>query len=176
MAQESWRGDKEETQCQAPEEPGLCSNNCGFFASSATMNMCSKCYRATVLKQAKAPGNAGETGSAASLTPITVGAMVKASESEATDHGVMKTVTAPSAQGTLGGDSKLESRSNQTNRCFTCKKRVGLTGFKCRCDNVFCSLHRHSDKHVCSYDYKAAGRDAIAKANPIVKAGKIDKI
>lgn len=62
------------------------------------------------------------------------------------------------------------------NRCATCKRKVGLTGFKCRCNSVFCSMHRYSDKHDCSFDYKAAARDAIAKANPVVRGSKIEKI
>ncbi|CAH1446676.1 unnamed protein product [Lactuca virosa] len=61
-------------------------------------------------------------------------------------------------------------------RCATCRKRVGLTGFNCKCGNLFCSAHRYSDKHECPFDYRGAGRDAIAKANPVVKAEKLDKI
>lgn len=61
-------------------------------------------------------------------------------------------------------------------RCATCRKRVGLTGFNCRCGNLFCASHRYSDKHDCPFDYRTAGRDAIAKANPVVKADKLDKI
>nr|GMC47796.1 zinc finger A20 and AN1 domain-containing stress-associated protein 8-like [Ipomoea batatas] len=34
--------------------PVLCVNNCGFFGTVATMNMCSKCYKDTVLKQEQA--------------------------------------------------------------------------------------------------------------------------
>jgi len=62
------------------------------------------------------------------------------------------------------------------NRCATCRKRVGLTGFNCRCGNMYCSVHRYSDKHDCQFDYRTAARDAIAKANPVVKAEKLDKI
>jgi len=62
------------------------------------------------------------------------------------------------------------------NRCATCRKRVGLTGFNCRCGNTYCSMHRYSDKHDCQFDYRTAARDAIAKANPVVKAEKLDKI
>jgi predicted nucleic acid binding AN1-type Zn finger protein len=61
-------------------------------------------------------------------------------------------------------------------RCTTCNKRVGLTGFDCRCGQLFCAVHRYSEKHDCSYDYRTAGREAIAKANPVVKAQKLDKI
>ncbi|GMP89555.1 hypothetical protein CsSME_00041081 [Camellia sinensis var. sinensis] len=60
------------------------------------------------------------------------------------------------------------------NRCNTCRKRVGLTGFSCRCGNLFCAVHRYSDKHECPFDYRTAARDAIAKANPVVKAEKLD--
>ena len=62
------------------------------------------------------------------------------------------------------------------NRCSGCNKKVGLTGFKCRCGEMFCSQHRYSDRHDCSYDYKAAGREAIARENPVVIAAKLLKV
>ncbi|PNX83190.1 zinc finger A20 and AN1 domain stress-associated protein [Trifolium pratense] len=62
------------------------------------------------------------------------------------------------------------------NRCSGCRKRVGLTGFRCRCGDLFCSDHRYSDRHDCSYDYKAAGRETIARENPVVRAAKIVKL
>ncbi|CAM8961825.1 unnamed protein product [Rhodiola kirilowii] len=63
-----------------------------------------------------------------------------------------------------------------TNRCSGCRKKVGLTGFRCRCGDLFCSAHRYSDRHACSFDYKAAGKAAIARENPVVKASKIVRI
>lgn len=69
-----------------------------------------------------------------------------------------------------------QERSLGSTRCMSCRKRVGLLGFKCRCGGVFCAGHRYSDRHGCWFDYKAAGRDAIAKANPVVKAEKVGKI
>lgn len=78
-----------------------------------------------------------------------------------------------------------ESQTDQTtssepkravNRCSGCRRRVGLTGFRCRCGDLFCAEHRYSDRHDCSYDYKAAGREAIARENPVVKAAKIVKV
>ncbi|KAK8914519.1 Zinc finger AN1 domain-containing stress-associated protein 15 [Platanthera zijinensis] len=61
-------------------------------------------------------------------------------------------------------------------RCSSCMKRVGLTGFRCRCGDLFCSRHRYSDTHNCSFDYKSAGREEISKANPVIRAAKIIKI
>uniref|UniRef100_A0A0D9WEW0 AN1-type domain-containing protein n=1 Tax=Leersia perrieri TaxID=77586 RepID=A0A0D9WEW0_9ORYZ len=62
------------------------------------------------------------------------------------------------------------------NRCNVCRKRVGLTGFRCRCEKLFCPRHRHSETHECSFDYKTAGREEIARANPVIRAAKIIKI
>lgn len=64
----------------------------------------------------------------------------------------------------------------EVNRCSGCRRKVGLTGFRCRCGDMFCSEHRYTDRHDCSYDYKAAGREAIARENPVVKAAKIIRL
>ncbi|KAL1816635.1 hypothetical protein ACET3Z_019209 [Daucus carota] len=39
-----------ETDSQSSKEPTLCVNNCGFFGTAETMNMCSKCYKDMILK------------------------------------------------------------------------------------------------------------------------------
>ncbi|KAH7373660.1 hypothetical protein KP509_17G067300 [Ceratopteris richardii] len=62
--------------------------------------------------------------------------------------------------------SKVESPL----RCFIFHKKVTLRGFKCRCCDIFCYVHRYSDNYSCSYDYKATDHASIAKANPLVKA------
>lgn len=64
----------------------------------------------------------------------------------------------------------------QPNRCLVCRKKVGLTGFKCRCGPTFCGTHRYPEVHGCTFDFKSMGREAIAKANPLVKAEKLHKI
>ncbi|KAL9233646.1 hypothetical protein vseg_008614 [Gypsophila vaccaria] len=69
-----------------------------------------------------------------------------------------------------------EPAKRAVNRCSGCRKRVGLTGFRCRCGDLFCAEHRYSDRHDCSFDYKSAGRVAIARENPVVRAPKILKV
>ncbi|KAK9673676.1 hypothetical protein RND81_12G182800 [Saponaria officinalis] len=72
--------------------------------------------------------------------------------------------------------SSGEPAKRAVNRCSGCRKRVGLTGFRCRCGDLFCADHRYSDRHDCPYDYKSEGRAAIARENPVVKAAKIQKV
>uniref|UniRef100_A0A1Q3F8S9 Putative an1-like zinc finger n=1 Tax=Culex tarsalis TaxID=7177 RepID=A0A1Q3F8S9_CULTA len=62
------------------------------------------------------------------------------------------------------------------NRCVTCRKKVGLTGFECRCGGLFCAIHRYSDKHECSFDYRQLGAAEIRRNNPVVVGEKIQKI
>ncbi|KAG1971075.1 AN1-type zinc finger protein [Pimephales promelas] len=76
-----------------------------------------------------------------------------------------------------GDEAKApEAPKHKKNRCFMCRKKVGLTGFDCRCGNLFCGLHRYSDKHNCPYDYKAEAAAKIRKENPVVVADKIQRI
>ncbi|KAK2965267.1 hypothetical protein RJ640_015765 [Escallonia rubra] len=170
--------EQNETGCQAPPDaPILCVNNCGFFGTATTMNMCSKCHKDLMLKQERAKL------AASSIESIVNGSSsVGAKESDvaaavdvwpgSSGNGVLST---PSSCVSVVGEN-TEKHNGGSNRCSTCKKRVGLTGFNCRCGNLFCSVHRYSDKHGCTFDYRTTARDAIARANPVVKAQKIDKI
>ncbi|KGL86741.1 AN1-type zinc finger protein 5 [Charadrius vociferus] len=80
------------------------------------------------------------------------------------------------SQNTAEGKAASEKTKQKKNRCFTCRKKIGLTGFDCRCGNLFCAIHRYSDMHACPYDYKAEAAEKIRKENPIVIAEKIQKL
>lgn len=172
--------EREETGCQAPEGPILCINNCGFFGSAATMYMCSKCHKDLVLNQEQAKlvassvdsivngnGSSSHSGKEPVLTEA-VDVLVGSVEQK-----VVSSQVGDASSLSDGGDAKAKQGPN---RCSTCRKRVGLTGFNCRCGNLFCASHRYSEKHDCPFDYRTAARNAISKANPIVKAEKLDKI
>lgn len=49
-------------------------------------------------------------------------------------------------------------------------------GFECRCGGLFCGIHRYSDKHNCSFDYRELGAQEIRRNNPVVVGEKIQKI
>lgn len=77
---------------------------------------------------------------------------------------------------TGGQQDDQKDQKKKKNRCRMCRKKVGLTGFQCRCGGLFCSLHRYSNEHDCTFDYKELGAQEIRKNNPLVVGDKIQKI
>lgn len=85
-------------------------------------------------------------------------------------------------------ESSIESSSVETlspskekkkvNRCSweSCNKKLGLTGFQCRCGGQYCSLHRYANEHQCTFDYKEHGQNEIRKNMPVVQAERVRRI
>ncbi|KAJ0258965.1 Zinc finger A20 and AN1 domain-containing stress-associated protein 4 [Hirschfeldia incana] len=151
----------EEHRCQTPEGHRLCVNNCGFLGSSATMNLCSNCYGDLCLNQQQT-----------STKPTVESSLPAASPPSSSSSTAEKKITLIP---TVVTEEKQEP-PQRPNRCTVCRKRVGLTGFMCRCGTTFCGTHRYPEVHGCTFDFKSAGREEIAKANPLVIAAKLQKI
>lgn len=67
-------------------------------------------------------------------------------------------------------------KAKAKNRCHTCKVKIGVVGFPCRCGGSFCATHRYANEHNCSFDYKTHGQNEIRENNPQVLGKKIQKI
>lgn len=180
----------EEHRCEASEGHRPCVNNCGFFGSPATMNLCSKCYTDIHLE---------EQHHASSKSSIEIALSSSSSSSSSSSNSLTESLpphpppelTLPevklqlppplapadvAVEADVAAVTVTATAKSQPNRCLMCRKRVGLTGFKCRCGTTFCGVHRYPEKHACTFDFKAVGREEIARANPIIKAEKLRKI
>lgn len=146
----------------SPSEPKPCANNCGFFGTAGNSNLCSKCYRESITQGERA-ASAKAAVEKSLLIPVTAAS----ADPPARAADPSPSISADSASGRDAPPS--------SNRCGCCKKKVGLTGFVCKCGATFCGTHRYPEKHECSFDFKVVGRDAISKHNPVVKADKIQR-
>ena len=134
-------------------------------SNPATANMCSKCYKEHA-KESSGPGPLATMVAPPPPPAPTVAAPPAVSAAAAAAPEAPAVAPAPEA-------AVPEATPN---RCSTCTKRTGLTGFKCRCGATFCSTHRYADAHNCQFDYKAAAAAQLTKANPAVVASKLDKL
>lgn len=57
-----------------------------------------------------------------------------------------------------------------------CTKKLALTDFACKCKKFYCSAHRFSESHLCTFDYKSIGRELLTKQLTQVKASCLEKI
>lgn len=141
--------------------------------------MCSVCYKhhtsSSKQSNAEAPPPSKDV-----VETVTAQVAVPSPAPKATEEVMHESSTGSVAPEVTGLEMETETagaappEQANPNRCFSCNKRVGFTGFKCRCEYTFCAGHRHSNKHNCTFDYKALGRDAVAKANPAVIKDKVD--
>ncbi|CAI9774992.1 unnamed protein product [Fraxinus pennsylvanica] len=59
------------------------------------------------------------------------------------------------------------------NKCKSCNKKIGLTGFDCKCEGSFCGMHRYPEAHAWKFDYKTPARAVLMKENPVCKGDRL---
>ncbi|KAM6980187.1 AN1-type zinc finger protein 6 [Aplochiton taeniatus] len=194
---------QETNQSQAPLR---CTTGCGFYGNPRNNGMCSLCYKDFLQRQNNSgrvspavssstisslggsllaqcsessavsmPAAITHTDEASGPTSV-VKRAVHSEEDGASETKVsVKTDDLPVSEDSDSVVSQDKPKVKKS-RCFTCRKKVGLTGFDCRCGNMFCAMHRYSDIHSCTFDYKAEAAEKIRKENPIIVGEKIQKI
>lgn len=122
------------------------------------------------------PFCAAAAASVASTEPSVASSLAVTASCLAELTSVSSDLSASTSSAGTADSAQSSSQSKKRARCGMCKKKVGLTGFGCRCGGIFCSLHRYSDKHDCQFDYQSHGQAEIRKANPQVVSSKIEKL
>jgi len=58
----------------------------------------------------------------------------------------------------------------------SCKVKIMLADFPCKCKQFYCSQHRYSESHGCKYDYMTSGKEILAKQLVEVKGNRLQQI
>ncbi|XP_021115547.1 AN1-type zinc finger protein 3 isoform X3 [Heterocephalus glaber] len=190
-------GDAGSERSKAPSLPPRCP--CGFWGSSKTMNLCSKCFADFQKKQPdddSTPSTSNnqsdlfseETTSDNNNTSITTPTLSPSQQPLPTELNV----TSPSKEEYSQSENEASpvkrprllesterpeetSRSKQKSRrrCFQCQTKLELVQQElgsCRCGYVFCMLHRLPEQHDCTFDHMGRGREEA-----IMKMVKLDR-
>uniref|UniRef100_A0A3Q0T2P0 Zinc finger, AN1-type domain 3 n=1 Tax=Amphilophus citrinellus TaxID=61819 RepID=A0A3Q0T2P0_AMPCI len=166
---------------------------CGFWGSSKTMNLCSKCFADTQKKQPnddcapKASSSSSssqadifcnETNSSISQSLISEGPLpgeIGVTSVPVQDASESESDVSPEKRARVGEIPEGEDGSKQRSRkrCHRCQTKLELVQQElgsCRCGYVFCMLHRLPEQHECLFDHMGRGRQEA-----VLKMVKLDR-
>mmetsp|Transcript_64164 Transcript_64164/g.74578 ORF Transcript_64164/g.74578 Transcript_64164/m.74578 type:complete len:168 (-) Transcript_64164:2-505(-) len=154
-------------------KPVLCVTCKQFFGNKMTEGLCSKCHRDNTNKAKTSTETQAMTliSKASAVSNEDTLSQVKSNLKEESKSDVVVSNETKEIK-----EEKAPEKQVDLTRCFSCSKKVGLLGFKCKCESMFCRTHRQPEMHECSFDFAKAGKERLAKENVAVIAAKIEKI
>jgi len=77
----------------------------------------------------------------------------------------------------MNRENITDNSTVKKNRCAVCNKKLGLVaGFKCKCNGMFCAIHRSENVHDCSFNFAEAGLNGLSGRLVVIGREKINKI
>ncbi|TNV75421.1 hypothetical protein FGO68_gene15595 [Halteria grandinella] len=149
---------------QPNNTPQLCNGCYAFYAYNTTNYLCSKCYKDTV-----------HTAETSNHQPIENTEEKEMPENQAVQEEC-KDIKEPVAALVINARADGLPFQENTKVCWQCSKRVGLLGFTCKCQYVFCGKHRYAEEHLCTFDHVTQQREILERSNPLVRSEKVKKI
>ena len=98
---------------------------------------------------------------------------------------LLKKILIEDIEGRMNYDEKVEEVKEQKKsdpvkpkRCQheNCKTKLMLADFPCKCSNFYCSQHRYSESHKCTFNYKEQAIKLLEKNLVQVNGSKLNKL
>jgi len=148
---------KDKAKTGPPAAPTKCTRGCGYFGTEKYRGMCSQCYSKEKDK----------------LPPLSDDKKKEGPPLSAKKRWKLSILKVTAFRRFLQG--KRPEQKNK-NKCWKCRRKIGISGIECRCGYIFCGKHRYANEHDCLFDHKQAQRKKLAKENQEVKGAKFEKI
>jgi hypothetical protein len=172
---------KKAAEPKVPAKRRTCEGGCGFWGEEKTDFYCSVCYKKKFMgvaddnKPKKCPNDCGFFGSErfGGICSVCHEKKMK-NQPKAYKKKLHMAMVKLSAVHRFKMADRLKQKHK--NRCWTCSRKIGITGIECRCGYIFCGQHRYAYMHDCTFDHKGLHKNKLRKDNKQIVKSKFDRV